>query len=471
VRWRPAARAVPERADLAVRGGRVYTPDGFRVADVLVAGGRVLEVEAHAGPAAEEVDASGLLVLPGAVDAHVHSRDPGFPEKEDFGSLTAAAAAGGVTTVVDMPNTVPAVDGPDVFAEKAAAASDKARVDFALWAAIRSTTEPADIAGLVEAGAVGFKAYLGYAFRLRARQIVYSAEEASADLEAPPDYGTLAVLASEMARHRVPLAAHAEDPAVLRRFARPLRTYADLLAARPALAEAIAVAAVGALSRQAGLHVHVVHLASRAGLEAALEARRGGACLTLETCPHYLWLTDADHERLGTSMKVYPAVRGADDRAALLDALRRGDVEIVATDHAPHSDAEKLTRSLDEALPGSPGVETLYLSCLDLARHWGDPGSAVRWASEGPARMLGIYPRKGALQPGSDADLVLADPRGETVVSAERLHSRQRHSALEGQRLGFALRAVYSRGELVSEGGEPVGEGGRGRLVRPAIET
>jgi dihydropyrimidinase len=116
-------------------------------------------------------------------------------------------------------------------------------------------------------------------------------------------------------------------------------------------------------------------------------------------------------------------------------------------------------------------VETLYTSCLDLARRWGDPGSAVRWASEGPARMLGIYPRKGALQPGSDADLVLADPRGETVVSAERLHSRQRHSALEGQRLGFALRAVYSRGELVSERGEPVGEGGRGRLVRPAIET
>jgi dihydroorotase-like cyclic amidohydrolase len=248
-------------------------------------------------------------------------------------------------------------------------------------------------------------------------------------------------------------------------------TYADLLASRPALAEAIAVAALGALSREDGLAVHVVHLSSRAGLIAALEARRSGARLTLETCPQYLWLTDADQDRLGPSMKMYPLVRTAGDQAALREALREGDLDVVATDHAPHSDEEKLGRSLEEALPGSPGVETLYLSSLQLAAGWGDPGAAARWVSEGPARILGIHPRKGAIQPGSDADLVLVDPGAETVVRPERLHSRQRHGALDGQRFGFAVRAVYSRGELVAAGGEPIAEAGHGVLVRPEMRT
>jgi dihydroorotase (multifunctional complex type) len=459
---------VAEPGSLLVRGGSVYTPDGFRAADVRVEGGRVVEVDAEVRGGGAEVDASGLLVLPGAVDAHVHSRDPGFPDKEDFGTLTRAAAAGGVTTVVDMPNTIPAVDSPEAFGEKAAAATGKALVDFALWGAIRSSTEPAQIAALAEAGVIGFKAYLGYAFRLRRRQIIYTAEPSDAGLEAPPDYGTLTALAPALRLHALPLAVHAEDPAVLRRFSRPLETYADLLAARPDLAEAISVAALGAISRETGLAVHVVHLSSRAGLAAAMEARRSVARLSLETCPQYLWLTEADYERLGGAMKVYPAVRTADDRAALREALRRGDLDVVATDHAPHSDGEKLGRSLEETLPGTPGVQTLYLSCLELARGWGDPGAAVRWASEAPARMLGIHPRKGAIQPGADADLVLVDPKGETLVSPGGQHSRQRHSAMDGQRFGYAIRAVYSRGDLVAAEGEPVSQDGRGKLVRRA---
>src|SRR5438105_4494332 len=146
------------------------------IEDVLTTGGAAIDaiekVRAAGGRGPEEVDAAGMLVLPGAVDAHVHSRDPGFPEKEDFGSLTAAAAAGGVTTVVDMPNTIPAVDSPAVLEEKAEAASSKAMVDFAVWGALRSQTSAPEIAALLEAGVVGFKAYLGYAFRRSTRQII-----------------------------------------------------------------------------------------------------------------------------------------------------------------------------------------------------------------------------------------------------------------------------------------------------------
>lgn len=405
--------------------------------------------------------------MPGAVDAHVHGRDPGHPEKEDFASLTAAAAAGGVTTVVDMPNTMPAVENAAVFMEKLEAISGRATVDFALWGLLGEATTAGDLDGLRAAGAVGCKAFLGYAMRRANRQVVYTLDPGDAGLEPPPDYGTLARLAPDLARRGMPLAVHAEDPGVLRAFARPQRAYADVLASRPALAEAVAIAALGTISQRTGVEVHVVHVSSGLGLAAARQANAAGARLVLETCPQYLWLSDEDFERLGPAMKMYPPVRTAADRAALVEALRSGAIQRVATDHAPHADAEKLGRSLDDALPGSPGVETLYLSCLELARRQGDVAAAARWASEGPARGLGLHPRKGAIEPGADADLVLVDPAAETIVRAGAMHSRQRRGALEGQRFGFAVRAVYSRGELVARDGEPVGALGRGRLVRP----
>jgi dihydroorotase (multifunctional complex type) len=432
-----------------------------------VSAGVIQAVETGAAPGASDVDAGGLLVLPGGIDAHVHGRDPGFPEKEDFASLTAAAAAGGITTVVDMPNTVPAVESAAVLQEKAELASSRAVVDFALWGLLGGATTSADVEGLLDAGAVGCKAYLGYAVRRSNRQVVYVPGAGSADLEPPPDYGTVARLAPDLARRGAPLAAHCEDPGVLRAFERPLERYADLLAARPALAEAIAVAALGVISQRTGLELHVVHLSSALGLAAARDAGRAGARIVLETCPQYLWLTDEDAARLGPVAKMYPAIRTAADRAALREALRAGAIHRVGTDHAPHADGEKLGRSLEDALPGSPGVETLYPSCLDLARSLGDIAAAARWVAEGPARTLRLHPRKGVVQPGADADLVLVDPNAETVVSAGAMHSRQRHGALEGQRFGVAVRAVYSRGELVARDGEPVGRPGRGRFVKP----
>ena len=236
--------------------------------------------------------------------------------------------------------------------------------------------------------------------------------------------------------------------------------YADLLASRPAVAEAVAVAALGALSRALRLRVHVVHLSSAAGLASALAERAAGAELTLETCPQYLWLSDADFTRLGPVMKMYPLIKTVADREALRAALLRGDVDSVGTDHAPHTDEEKLHHPLAEAHAGSPGVQSLLLSCLELARQTGDPLRAVPWVTEHPARIFGLYPRKGTIQPGSDADLVLVDPRGKTVIRAEDMRSKQRFGALDGLELSFSIRAVYLRGEPPAPG--------RGELLRPA---
>ncbi len=456
-----------EPRELVIEGGIVHTPDGPQEEDVHIAGGVITSLGNEAASAgARIVDARGMYVLPGAIDIHVHSRDPGFPQKEDFGTLTDAAAAGGVTTVIDMPNTVPAVDAAGVLEAKAALAHGKARVDFGLWGLVRSGTTSDELEALAVAGAIGFKAYLGYAFSLSRKQIIASPDPDDPDLEAPPDYGTLARLAPMIANLGLPLAIHAEDPGILSAFRRPLDTYADLLAARPAEAEAVAIAAAAEIAGASGVRLHIAHLSSELGLAAAKEAIRAGAPLSLETCPQYLWLCDEDFARVGTPMKVFPPIRTGADRDALVDGLAKGVIGIVATDHAPHTDEEKAA-PFDEAPAGSPGVQTLYVSCLDLAKRMGDVWLAARWVSEAPAALCGLDESKGTIAPGFDADIAIVDPNRLTLVRPEIMRSRQHHAALDGLDFGFSVREVYVRGALAArEGRHPAR--GTGRMVRPA---
>jgi allantoinase len=455
--------------NLVISGGTVYTPDGPREVDVQVSGGVITGVEDGriAPRGARVVDARGMYVLPGAIDVHVHSRDPGFPEKEDFGTLTGAAAFGGVTTVVDMPNTVPGVDAAGVLEAKAALARSKAWVDFGLWGLLRSSSTADQLEGLANAGAIGFKAYLGYAFSLSRKQVLYTPGVDDPDLEAPPDYGTLLRLAPVIAGLGLPLVIHAEDPGILAAFSRPLETYADLLASRPPEAEAVAISAAAAIADSFGARLHVAHLSSALGLHAAEAAVRDGSRLSIETCPQYLLLSDQDFARVGNAMKILPPVRTAGDREALVDGLARGAIKIVATDHAPHTDKEK-ARSLDQASAGSPGVQTLYLSCLELAKRMGDVWKAPTWVSEGPAALAGLQESKGRIAPGFDADLVVVDPERTTLVRPQMMRSRQRHSALEGLVSSFSIVEVYVRGSAVARQGRKVGTPG-GRMVRPMV--
>ena len=453
--------------ELLIRGGTVLTPEGPRVTDVRVAGGVITSVDkGRPAAGARVVDVAGMYVLPGGVDVHVHSRDPGFPEKEDFGTLTAAAAAGGVTTVIDMPNTVPAVDSAGVLEAKSALARAKARVDFGLWGLIRSTSTPDQLAGLAGAGATGFKAYLGYAYSLSRKQVLHSFLHGDPDLEAPPDYGTLARLAPPIADLGLPLVIHAEDPAILHAFSRPFESYSDVLAARPSGAEAVAIAATAAVVRPLGIRLHIAHVSSAAGLGSAEEALAAGTIVSIETCPHYLWLSEDDYPRLGTAMRINPPVRTQADRSALRDGLRRGAITIVGTDHAPHTDDEK-ARGLDEAPPGSPGVQTLYLSCLELARQMGDEWMAARWVSEAPAALAGLSQSKGRIAPGYDADLVVVDPKRGTTFTPRAMRSKQKHGALEGLKSSYSISAVYLRGTPVVVDGRLAARAS-GRMVRPA---
>jgi len=190
---------------------------------------------------------------------------------------------------------------------------------------------------------------------------------------------------------------------------------------------------------------------------------RSGTSLSLETCPQFLFLTAEDFDRVGLAMKMLPPVRTAGDRDALIDGLRRGVIDIVSTDHAPHTDEEK-SRPFQDAPAGSPGVQTLYLSCLQLAKTMGDVWLAPRWVSQAPAVLAGLEESKGSIAPGFDADIVIVDPDARTRVRPDEMRSRQRRGALDGKEFDFAIKEVYLRGEPVSRAGQ-----GRGRMVRPAL--
>jgi dihydroorotase len=188
--------------------------------------------------------------------------------------------------------------------------------------------------------------------------------------------------------------------------------------------------------------------------------------LSLETCPQYLWRSNEDFAKLGNAMKVYPPIRTPADRQALIDAVDRDVIGIVATDHAPHTDAEK-AGPLDQAAAGSPGVQTLYLSCLELAKRLGDVWKAPRWLCERPAALIGLHESKGRISPGFDADLAIVDPRRSTVFRPALMRSKQKHGVLEGLESSFSIVEVYVRGRLVVRQGRSVGEA-VGRMVAPS---
>ena len=210
---------------------------------------------------------------------------------------------------------------------------------------------------------------------------------------------------------------------------------------------------------------HVVHTASRQGIRAVRRAQADGIRLSAETCPHYLAFTDADFQRIGGMMKVYPPIRTATDAAALWEAVQDGTITSIGSDHAPHTVEEK-SLGLASAPAGISGVQTLGAVLIDAMLEGKLARERLAWlVSEGTARLYGLYPRKGALAPGSDADFTIVDPAGSTLVDAERLYSKQRYSPWQGQRLRGAVKATVLRGSVIARDGVPVGQP-RGRLIR-----
>lgn len=447
---------IVRNATLALPG-----PGGPRPGDLAVAEGRIAAIGAAGalpGSAAEELDASGLHLLPGGVDPHVHLDEPGRTEWEGIASGTRALAAGGFTTYVDMPlNNIPlTLDGPS-FDAKLVAARASSLLDFAFWGGL----VPGNLGSLGELharGVAGFKAFT-----------CFSGIE---DFGAADDL-TLWEGMQRIAELGSILLVHAENAAMVagltaRARAAGLTGVMDAVRARPAISELEAINRVLFLAGETGCRVHVVHVSTARGVQLVAEARAAGLDVSCETCPHFLLFTEEDVAEIGVSLKSAPPPRTAADREGLWAALAGGSLPMVTSDHSPGPPELKVGDDFFALWGGISGCQhTLQLLLAEgLARRGLPLETIVSATSTAAARRFGLA-GKGELAVGADADLALLDLSAEWTLREEELLYRHRFSAYIGQRLRGRVRRTVVRGTTVFDGTSfPAPPGGR--LVHPA---
>jgi dihydroorotase len=401
------------------------------------------------------IDAAGKYILPGIIDVHVHFREPGFTYKEDFGTGTMAAAAGGVTTIFDMPNNKPFITTVKAFKEKLELIRNKGYVDYGLVVAIVGDSI-SEIPGLAEAGANVYKIFMG---------------ETVGGVPAPDDGGILQAF-KLVAETGLRVGVHAENNAIMDFFKAALQKAGrtDPLAhveARPNIAEAETIQRAIILAAEAGCKLHIYHMSSKEGVQLVKEAKGKGIDVTAETGPHYLLLDCNYMKKVGSILKMNPPIRSRENGEALWRGLLDGIVEVIATDHSPHSPEEKIKENIWEAIPGFTGVETsvsLMLTQVNEGRL--SINSYVKLASENPARLFNLYPRKGTIQVGSDADFTIVDMEREGVIQSEKLHSKTKITPFDGWRVkGLPIYTIV-RGRIVMKDGEVIGKP-QGEFIRP----
>jgi len=429
---------------LRLRSRHVVTPGGVLDAVIEAEGGRITAVTptADAGSTSAE-DLGDLWLLPGLVDTHVHVNDPGRAEWEGFDTATRAAAAGGITTLVDMPlNSIPATCTAAALAAKREAARGRCHVDVALWGGV-VPGNGGELARLAAGGVRGFKCFLSPSGVDEFRNV---------------DASDLRAAMPAIARLGLPLLAHAESPAALEAAAVSAAVrggdpcaHSTWLASRPPGAECDAIALLIRLCRETRCRVHVVHLAAAEALPLLRAARAEGLPITVETCPHYLAFDAEAIQDGATAFKCAPPIRGRANREALWAALLGGEIDLVATDHSPCPPALKRP---DEGnfMRAWGGIASLEVALAALWTEAGargaSPADLARWMSAAPARLAGLSAHKGAIAPGHDADLVAFDPDATWTVDPATLRQRHKVTPYAGRELRGRARATWLRGEL-----------------------
>lgn len=450
--------------DLVIRSARLRWAGHWIEAGLAVDGGRIVQLakDPHLPPADQTIDAGGLILLPGAVDTHTHFTY-GRADRTDIGTGSRACASGGVTMFVEQaastPEHAPPTLTPASLEAKVALGRAHSVVDFGVHAG-GCAGNLAEIPALVAAGVAGVKVYMGW--------------NPVGDYTASDD-ATILAIAERLRGTGAPLEVHAENPSIVAEATRRLKAagrvrpevYTD---SRPTLAEDDAVGRVARIGRAAGAAVHIVHLSSGFTLPTVRAARAAGSDLSVETCPHYLYFDTSAYRDRGPYAKVNPPLRSRAEVEAMREGLRDGTVDFLASDHAaPSSEKAPGADDIFSIPPGFPGSETMLPVLLQEAfRGWLDWDRLIYLLAEGPARRFGYYPRKGAILPGADADLVLVDPKATATIRNDRLHHHSEFTMFEGWTLaGVPVRTV-SRGVTVAEGrfpGEVAGLAGRAEYV------
>lgn len=443
--------------DLVIRGGKIVSPDRIMEASVAIAGEHIVAVghDDVMPPARREMRAEGLYLLPGAIDSHVHFRDPGYPHKETWQSGSAAAACGGVTTVFDMPNTNPPTGTREALAMKLKAA-ERSYCDFGIHALLGDDTV-GHLEDLLDGGATSFKAFVGNTF---------------GNLPAPSD-GALLEGFEKLAPLGIRTVVHAENSSIMARRQKVLQDAGRIdaqahLDARPAVAEIEAIGRVLTLAEWTGARVHIAHHSAADSLYLLRAAKARGVDVTVETCPQYLLLNTDDILRLGGILRVNPPVREPRHNQPLWDALMDGTIDMIATDHAPHTPEEKTRESIWACDCGFPGVETqMPLMLTQINRQRATLMDYVRWSAVAPAKAWGLYGRKGVLAAGAHADIAFVDMAQTGTLSQGRLQTLSKISPWHGRAVqGYPVHTLL-RGRFVMQHGKLVEDAvGWGRSVK-----
>ncbi len=443
--------------DLIIRSRRVIIGDAVRPAAIAVRGSVISAITEYAAVTQDcpVHDAGEAVIMPGLVDAHVHINEPGRTDWEGFASATRAAAAGGVTTLVEMPlNSIPSTTSVEAFRAKCASAKDQLMVDTGFWGGV-VPGNAAELRAMFDAGVFGFKCFLvpsGVA------EFPHVCEQ---DLRQ-----ALPVLASIGA----PLLVHAEDPGPIERAAEIVHTlratrYSTWLQSRPREAENEAISMLIRLAREFGVRVHIVHLSSSDALPCLRQAKQSGVRITAETCPHYLAFAADDIPDGSTQFKCAPPIRERGNRERLWTALGDGTIDLVANDHSPCPPEMKLAADGD-FMRAWGGISSLQLSLpvmwTEARRRGYGFEQLVRWMCKAPAELAGLEHRKGSIAEGGDADLVIWNPEASFQVDPAQLHHRHKLTPYAGQTLSGVVQTTFVRGNKVYDGGDfcsaPIGQ-------------
>jgi len=437
-------------ADLIIRGATVCLPDGLTETDVAVADGKICAVGGEHS-AKHKIDARGLLLMPGAIDAHVHYNEPGRTDWEGWATGSLASAAGGATCVFEMPlNAHPPTLDAESFALKRAAAEASSVLDFGLWGGITPINLD-KLSELADCGVVGFKAFLS--------------SSGTPDFERS-DLKTLRAGMKQAAQLGLPVSTHAENEAMIASLVAEARAAGksgarDYLATRPIAAEVAAIREACDIAGETGCRLHIVHVSCGEGIDAIREAKERGVDVTAETCPHYLAFNEDDVFAIGAAAKCAPPIRPESVRTDMIARVQRGEIDTLGTDHSPCPPSMKESDDFFLIWGGIMGAQqfvgSLFAAGLDAA-------TIARLTGPNVARRFGLEGRKGSIAVGCDADLLLLDPKKEHRVTLGELLTRHRLSPYAGRTFPVSVHTVWVRGQTAWSADSGRGAS-RGRLV------